>query len=80
MQFYAHTKKDSKGKPRPQAKWEPLFSEVCATANAKKCQSLAPQHGHLNKVAYLAGKFATEMFPEGSDLHGSLMPVAAFKS
>jgi CRISPR-associated endonuclease/helicase Cas3 len=70
MQIYAHTKKDSKGELSPQSEWEPLFSEDCETltgGNCEKCQSLDPQHGHLNKVAFLAGKFAAEMFPEGSD-------------
>jgi len=69
MRFYAHTKSDPDGTPRPQEEWEPLFSEGCATlqgGECEKCQSLDPQHGHLNKVAYLASKFASEMFPKGS--------------
>jgi CRISPR-associated endonuclease/helicase Cas3 len=69
MPFYAHTKCNSDGTPCPQDSWEPLFSEECATlrgGECKKCQSLDPDHGHLNKVAYLTGKFAAEMFPEDS--------------
>ena len=27
-QFYAHTKSDLNGTPRPQDEWEPLFSKV----------------------------------------------------
>lgn len=70
MHFYAHTKNDQDGNPRPTSEWEPLFSEDCATLSGgicEKCQRLEAQHGHLNKVAYLAGKFAAEMFPEGHD-------------
>ncbi len=70
MPFYAHTKSDSNGKPSPQSEWEPLFSEDCKALKGlpcEKCQSLDPRHGHLNKVAYLAGKFAAEMFPPGPD-------------
>ncbi len=32
--------------------------------NAKK---LSPSHGHLNKVAYLAGEFAAGMFLDDSE-------------
>jgi len=67
---YAHTKKNPDGTPAPEKEWEPLFSEDCETlkdGDCEKCKALDPQHGHLNKVAYLAGKFAAEMFAEGSD-------------
>jgi hypothetical protein len=61
MQFHAHTKSNPDGTPRPENEWEPLFSEDCGTLKGEaceKCHSLDPQHGHLNKVAYLTGKFA----------------------
>ena len=67
--FYAHTKSNSDGSPCPQDEWEPLFSEECAAlqgGECEKCHSSDPYHGHLNKVAYLASKFASEMFPEES--------------
>lgn len=79
MQFYAHTKKRPSGELCPESEWEPLFSEDCANLKnggmssvssgtaCPHCESLAPDHGHLNKVAYLAGKFAAEMFPAGCD-------------
>lgn len=70
MEFYAHTKTDSKGNLTHVSEWEPLFTPDCKTlsgGDCEKCQSLDPQHGHLNKVAYLCGKFAAEMFPKGSD-------------
>lgn len=56
--------------PEDTKHWEPLFSEDCPTlhgAECAKCENLDPAHGHLNKVAYLAGKFAAEMFPTGSE-------------
>ena len=64
--FYAHSHPDYPDDP---SKWEPLFSEDCGTLHDEPCpacEQLSPQHGHLNKVAYLAGKFASEMFLEGS--------------
>jgi len=70
MMHYAHTKNNPDGTPAPEKEWEPLFSEDCETlkgGECEKCKALDPQHGHLNKVAYLAGKFAAEMFAEGSD-------------
>lgn len=69
MPFYAHTKSNPDGSLHPQEEWEPLFSEDCATlqgGKCEKCESLNPQHGHLNKVAHLAGRFAAEMFPKSS--------------
>lgn len=68
--YYAHTKKDPEEQPRPKDEWELLFSEDCPALRdepCKQCANLDPQHGHLNKVAYLTAKFAGEMFPEGSD-------------
>lgn len=73
---YAHTLPN-----RPPDDWEPLFTPwhdrpgrdpaaACSGRNAapcKHCQHLAPQHGHLNKVAHLASRFAAEMFPPGPD-------------
>ncbi len=70
MKFYAHTKNDKDGKPLPQSEWEPLFSSDCASLRGLPCdlcESLAPDHGHLNKVAYWTAKFAAEMFPPDSD-------------
>jgi CRISPR-associated endonuclease/helicase Cas3 len=69
MMHYAHTKKNPDGTPAPEKEWEPLFSEKCATlegGHCEKCEALDSNHGHSNKVAYLTGKFAAEMFPEGS--------------
>jgi len=65
--FYAHSHPE---KPDDPSQWEPLFTEDCGTLHGEtcaQCQSLSSNHGHLNKVAYLAGKFASEMFPEGSE-------------
>jgi CRISPR-associated endonuclease/helicase Cas3 len=70
MRFYAHTKSDADGNLRPQDEWEPLFSEDCEAlrgGKCEKCQSLDPDHGHLNKVAHLASQFAAKMFPPGED-------------
>ena len=65
--FYAHSKPDS---PKDTSHWEPLFTEECNTlegGNCPHCENLDSDHGHLNKVAYLAGKFAAEMFaPEST--------------
>jgi len=82
-QFYAHTSNLPGGKITNPEKstWEPLFtpfgevdhnapSKACSGKNGAycpHCEALAPYHGHLNKVAYLTSKFATEMFPEGSE-------------
>ncbi len=74
MNFYAHTQGPDK------RKWEPLFTpfgeatdnpaEYCSGKDGHACphcEHLAPQHGHLNKVAHLAANFAAEMFPAGPD-------------
>lgn len=68
MKFYAHTKSDSNGELLDPLEWEPLFSDDCGNLHGgacEKCYNLDPKHGHLNKVAWLAGKFAGEMFPAG---------------
>lgn len=67
--FYAHTDPEN---PEDLTKWEPLFSEDCEALNGpghrcEKCEGLDRFHGHLNKVAWWAGKFAKEMFPPGSE-------------
>lgn len=70
MNFYAHTKTNPDGSLAPESEWEPLFSSDCGTLNGKPCpacENLEPMHGHLNKVAYLAGEFAAEMFPPDSE-------------
>lgn len=79
--FYAHTKTNSDGQLAPKEEWEPLFTPfgtfdpsdptiACSGKNARPClhcENLEPQHGHLNKVAHLAAKFAADMFPAGPD-------------
>jgi len=70
MKFYAHTKTNPDGTVAPENEWEPLYTEDCGTLRGEaceKCEGLEPRHGHLNKVAYLAGKFAEEMFSTGSE-------------
>ncbi len=67
LTLYAHSHPDF---PTDTSKWEPLFSEDCGTLRGEDCDlctTLGPYHGHLNKVAYFAGKFAAEMFPEGAN-------------
>jgi CRISPR-associated endonuclease/helicase Cas3 len=65
--LYAHTLPD-----RPQEDWEPLFTEIgdsnitCQGRGCEKCQRLEADHGHLNKVAFWAAKFASEMFRTSS--------------
>ena len=64
---YAHT---LSGKTAEE--WEPLFTpfgdgaDKCQRVNCQKCQCLVPDHGHLNKVAWWAAKFASEMFAPDS--------------
>lgn len=68
--FYAHTKTKPDGELYPENEWEPLFTANCETltdGHCPHCENLDQDHGHLNKVAYLAGKFAAEMFPIGSE-------------
>ncbi len=67
MIFYAHTSKlpDGKTTNPDTSTWEPLFTPFTENDHAL-CESLALQHGHLNKVAHWTAKFAAEMFPENS--------------
>ncbi len=76
MKFFAHSTPN-----QLITYWEPLFtpfgevdinnpSSACSGKNADPCphcENLDPQHGHLNKVAYLTAKFAGNMFPKGPD-------------
>ena len=67
MSAYAHSHPDF---PRDFSRREPLFTPDCpalAGGECAACEAMDPHHGHLNKVAYWAGKFAEEMFPKGSD-------------
>jgi len=70
MPPYAHTHPDFPGEPE---KWELLFTPFgdgenqCQRKRCEKCRLLAPDHGHLNKVAWWTAKFASEMFPTGSN-------------
>lgn len=82
-QTYAHTKIDTRGVTTPQDTWEPLFTSFAEiSTNActghldvacPDCVNLTPQHGHLNKVASLAGKFAAEMLPSDHINHPRLL-------
>jgi len=83
MKFYAHTSTLADGTTTNQdsSSWEPLFTpfgpvapadptQACSGKNGATCphcDTLAPQHGHLNKVAHLCAQFAAEMFPPGPD-------------
>lgn len=68
--FYAHSHPGFPGEP---SMWEPLFTPFgdgegeCRGRECKRCENLEPYHGHLNKVAWWAGKFAEEMFAPGSE-------------
>lgn len=68
MDFYAHTDPNSSDT----SQWEPLFTpfgdgpDECQGDTCKKCETLERFHGHLNKVAWYAAKFAEDMFPAGS--------------
>ncbi len=73
--FYAHTSNLADGKTTNPDKttWEPLFTPFgdgegeCQGTECQKCRNLEPLHGHLNKVAYMAGDFAAEMFSSQKD-------------
>ncbi|MES2708192.1 MAG: CRISPR-associated helicase Cas3' [Verrucomicrobiota bacterium] len=63
---YAHSAKD--GEP-----WEELFTPFGTTSDTQcagklclKCEHLDRSHGHTNKVAFWAARFAAGMFPPGS--------------
>ena len=66
---YAHSHPDF---PNDTSKWEPLFTpfgngaEECQREQCHLCRDLNPYHGHLNKVAFWAAKFASEMFAADS--------------
>jgi CRISPR-associated endonuclease/helicase Cas3 len=68
MDFHAHTSPNSRD-PRD---WEPLFtpfgtgSDDCRREACEKCARMDRFHGHINKVAFWAARFAGEMFPSGS--------------
>lgn len=69
MEYYAHTKSNDSGVTLPTDVWEPLFSSECSTLRASrcdKCEAMQSDHGHLNKVASTAGRFAYDMFVSGS--------------
>ncbi|MGK0188629.1 MAG: CRISPR-associated endonuclease/helicase Cas3, partial [Verrucomicrobiales bacterium] len=71
MEFYAHTHPGYQDPKFAADHWESLFTPGCPTVTGQGycdlCQRLASKHGHLNKVAYWAAKFAEEMFPPGSE-------------
>ena len=70
MNYYAHTKADESGKTLPPEHWEPLFSAACPAlegAPCERCADMQAGHGHLNKVGWLAGCFAADMFAAGSE-------------
>ncbi|RYD34417.1 MAG: CRISPR-associated endonuclease Cas3'', partial [Verrucomicrobiaceae bacterium] len=52
--------------------WEPLFTPFghndtdCQESQCVKCLQLEPYHGHINKTAFLAAKFASALFAPGS--------------
>ncbi len=75
---YAHT---LPGHPPSESElWEPLFTpfgeadpddprQACSGRNGtpcRQCERMEPYHGHLNKVAWWAARFASEMFASGS--------------
>ena len=65
--IYAHTLPEG-----PKDQWERLFTlfgeglDLCQGTKCMSCLRLEADHGHLNKVAFLAAKFASEMFRSGS--------------
>ncbi len=73
MNFYAHTHPDFPNSKDAEKHWEPLFTpfgdseEDCQRETCEKCRDLSPTHGHLNKVAFWAAKFASEMFTKDSE-------------
>ena len=76
MPAYAHSLPN-----HPPDHWEPLFTPFrqlptddpaagCSGRNGQPClhcETLDRKHGHLNKVAWWAAKFAGDMFPTGPD-------------
>lgn len=56
----------------PDGPFEPLLSDstACSTllgGSCALCEKLEPQHGHLNKVAFLCARFACDMFASPTD-------------
>lgn len=73
MSFFAHTDPLHPDSSQAEQFWEPLFTPLgddpeteCQGAICAKCRELDRFHGHLNKVAYLAERFAAEIFPPDS--------------
>lgn len=64
--MYAHTKKLSDGTVCPPEEWEPLFTD-CQNAACPGLDACCGKCGHLDKVGRLCGRFAAEMFQEGSE-------------
>lgn len=65
MNHYAHTKADESGRSLPHEHWEPLFSAACPAlegAFCERCDSMQPEHGHLNKVGWLAERANRDIF------------------
>ncbi|MFH1500127.1 MAG: CRISPR-associated endonuclease Cas3'', partial [Verrucomicrobiota bacterium] len=62
---YAHTKTKPTGETLPAEEWEPLFTDSCPL-DCSDCAVLAPNHGHINKVAQLTAAFASALFPIAS--------------
>ncbi|RYG97553.1 MAG: CRISPR-associated endonuclease Cas3'', partial [Alphaproteobacteria bacterium] len=69
--IFAHTHPDFQ---TDSSGWEPLFTpfgddpEHCQREHCSKCEKLAANHGHLNKVAFWTARFAAEMFsPESTE-------------
>ena len=75
MPAFAHTHPDFPADP---STWELLFTPFgnaaadCQRESCQKCRSLDPAHGHLNKVAFWAARFASEMFaPDSKDANSA---------
>jgi len=55
--------------PNDLSNWEPLFTAECPALCGERCdacEQMDNKHGHLNKVAWWAAKFAREMFRRNS--------------
>ncbi len=66
MNFHAHSAPGDEP-------WEPLFTpfgsgaDECRGRDCEACRTLCRYHGHLNKVAWLGGAFASAMFSSKKD-------------
>jgi CRISPR-associated endonuclease/helicase Cas3 len=70
MPPYAHTDPKHPNSDDAPNFWEPLFTLECAAlkgGHCQACESLARDHGHLNKVAWWTARFAEDMFPPGAE-------------